>query len=195
MPRHGEEDDAGDEPEHVPIALDSLISWRSGASGNWSRLSGAIGVPDDMRQSFAELREPDGRARAGRWLLVAVAYALAGVALWLAMLELYFGGAEMACSAALENDAEQAVHTVVGSLPILWRAILLLPVVWVCGKITGYSSDQPGLVRALLLGHGAGDGKAAAAGWEAWSPEPRAPPWAMLASRSRPGRRRWTRGK
>ena len=45
MPRHGEEDDAGDEPEHVPIALDSLISWRSGASGNWSRLSGAIGVP------------------------------------------------------------------------------------------------------------------------------------------------------
>ena len=36
------------------------------------------GLPEDVRQSLDELREPGGRARARRWLLVAAIYASTG---------------------------------------------------------------------------------------------------------------------
>ena len=54
------------------------------------------------------------------------------------------------------------LDTVIGALPLEARSLFLaVPAAWLCGKLTGYSSDQPGLARALLAGHGAGDGQAA----------------------------------
>ena len=112
----------------------------------------------------------DGLARAGRWLLVAAGYTIGGVALCLAMFELYFGSAEADCQSAAWDRENDDVETLIGALPILLRHMLLtamLPASWMCRRITGYGNDQPGLVRALLVGYGAGDGQAPAAGGEA----------------------------
>ena len=104
---------AGPEPEPEPQSDDlavlrgGLQSWRTDSQRNWSRLSAAV-VPDDVRQSLAELREPGGLGRAARWLLVIVVYSALGAGLWLGMLELYFGG-EMAtrCDGALQSEMQQ----------------------------------------------------------------------------------------
>ena len=97
---------AGPEPQPEPQSDDlavlrgGLQSWRTDSQRNWSRLSAAV-VPDDVRQSLAELREPGGLGRAARWLLVLVVYFALGSGLWLAMLELYFGSSRMSCDAAV----------------------------------------------------------------------------------------------
>ena len=147
MPRHGDDEPAPvarPEPEADPEPAEL---------GSWRRLSGV--VPKDVRESMAELREPGGLGRAARWLLVALVYSALGVGLWLAMLELYFGG-EMAmqCDAVLQSETDYVVDTAVGALPGLARSVLLIvPATWLCRKITGYTSDEPGLARALLVGH------------------------------------------
>ena len=46
----------------------------------YANLAG-ITVPQDIRESMAELRRPTGQLRACRWLLVAASYTLAGVGL------------------------------------------------------------------------------------------------------------------
>eukprot|EP01045_Picozoa_sp_COSAG04_P026861 COSAG04_NODE_3817_length_2498_cov_49.315364_2_plen_93_part_01 len=92
MPRHGDED----EPE--PAEASDFVGWTLDPQ-NWGRLSTAVesALPEDVRQSLAELRQPGGCARAARWLLVALLYAALGVGLWYGMLELYFGSAEADC--------------------------------------------------------------------------------------------------
>ena len=69
MPRHGDED----EPEPAPAEASDFVGWTLDPQ-NWGRLSTAVesALPEDVRQSLAELREPGGCARAGRWLLVAL---------------------------------------------------------------------------------------------------------------------------
>ena len=56
MPRHGD-----DEP--APIAPDSTVTANSGAADreNWARLSAAIEMPEDVRQTLADLRAPATR--------------------------------------------------------------------------------------------------------------------------------------
>ena len=54
----------------------------------YANLAG-ITVPQDIRESMAELRRPTGQLRACRWLLVAAAYSLAGAGLGYGMFELY----------------------------------------------------------------------------------------------------------
>eukprot|EP01045_Picozoa_sp_COSAG04_P025370 COSAG04_NODE_3319_length_2939_cov_23.714085_1_plen_716_part_00 len=174
MPRHGDGDDSaaeqpepGPEPEPEPSDADAQRS--SSDADVWSAM--AASLPEDVQQSLAELREPGGCARVGRWLLVAALYAGLGAALWLAMLELYFGSAETCQSAAWDRENDE-VETLIGALPIALRNALLLALGWqVCRRLTGFhdrEQGRPGLAQALLVGgHGAGDGQARDAGWTA----------------------------
>ena len=165
---------AGPEPEPEPQSDDlavlrgGLQSWRTDSQRNWSRLSAAV-VPDDVRQSLAELREPGGLGRAARWLFVIVVYSALGAGLWYGMRELYFGSAEADCQSADWDREHDDVETFVGALPAQARTLLLVALGWeVCRRITGFRRDQPGLAQALLVGgHAAGDGQAAPAGWAA----------------------------
>jgi hypothetical protein len=104
-------------------------------------------LPEDLRESYAQVRRKPGSAlvRACRWLVVVAAYLLAGVGMWWAMYELYFGNAQrLRCAGALEDTARHDMETFIGALPAQARTMLLTAVaVTFCRKVTG-ARDQGG---------------------------------------------------
>ena len=126
--------------------------------------------------------EPESDAQAGwlgetgRWVLVALAYSIVGCGMWAAMFELYFQGFHEAqqthrCDAQLEigwTALGQDVEDFVGVVPIWLRGVIMGALgVTVCRQISGFSSDEPHIAQALLIGRGSTVGKAREAGWEA----------------------------
>ena len=109
-------------------------------------------MPEDVWQSLAELHEPGGCARAGRWLLVALIYAALGAGL-------YFGSVEADCQSDCSRRSSARCQR---------RATVLLATLgWqVCRQLTGFRGSE-GLARVLVGGHAKGDGHATPAGWVA----------------------------
>ena len=68
------------------LSGDELAAAQQGAAAavaaDPSATLAGITVPQDIRESMAELRRPTGQLRACRWLLVAAAYSLAGAGLY-----------------------------------------------------------------------------------------------------------------
>eukprot|EP01043_Picozoa_sp_COSAG02_P062840 COSAG02_NODE_8770_length_2451_cov_2.071854_1_plen_403_part_10 len=126
-------------------------------------------LPSDVRQSIAELRQPGAARRVSSWLAVAAAYALAGAALYLAVLTLFFGDLlfDQCMAETYISKAEHDVDDFIGAFPALLRGLILTEVgTTVCRKIVGLPS-RAGLLRGLLTGVGDGDGDAQPAGWMA----------------------------
>ena len=74
-------------------------------------------LPDDLRESYAQVRREPGGAlvRACRWLAVVAAYALAGAALYYAMDALYFGEARLRCEGDLMDQSRHWIETFIGA--------------------------------------------------------------------------------
>ena len=139
------------------------------ANNPYANLAG-ITVPQDIRESMAELRRPTGQLRACRWLLVAAAYSLAGAGLCYGMWELYFGSSQMSCDHAVLSASRHAAETFIGALPVQLRSVLLGAVATkLCQKITAArNQDGSSLAVALLVVGTDGDADTIQrAGWDA----------------------------
>lgn len=115
-------------------------------------------------------------SQTGRWVLVALAYSIVSCGIWAALFQLYFRGFHEAqqtlrCDAQLEigwTASGQDVEDFVGAVPIWLRGILMGALgVTVCRRISGFSSDEPHIAQALLIGRGSTLGRAREAGWDA----------------------------
>eukprot|EP01045_Picozoa_sp_COSAG04_P003205 COSAG04_NODE_129_length_24418_cov_207.438217_8_plen_726_part_00 len=149
------------------------------------RAGGTLDIlPDDLRQSMAELRQPQGRARAYRWLFVATVFLVASVFFVSEMTELYFGGLpeyreEMglralnqssACNTPVQAHSQHAIETFIGALPGTARTFLLTVLATtLCRKITAArNQDGSSLAAALLVVGTDGDADTIRrAGWDA----------------------------
>eukprot|EP01046_Picozoa_sp_COSAG06_P038039 COSAG06_NODE_4353_length_4336_cov_3.279443_3_plen_234_part_01 len=121
--------------------------------------------------------KPGWLGETGRWVLVALAYSIAGCGMWAAMFELYFRGFHEAqqthrCDAQLDvgwTVLGQDVEDFIGAGPIWLRGVIMGALgVMVCRQISGFSSgDEPHIAQALLIGRGSTLGQAREAGWDA----------------------------
>ena len=108
-------------------------------------------VPDDVRQSLAELREPGGYARAARWLLVIVVYATLGAGLWYGMRELYFGGVLPACETFVPAQIQRAVEWLIGAIPAVARGTIIVFAVSMALRKLGCAREGGGGILANLV--------------------------------------------
>ena len=158
----------GSEPGAASAPAPEPSTGGAATSDGLIRLS--AGLPEDVQQSPDELREPSGRAPAGRWLLVAAIYALAGIALCFAMDEMYFGG-EVCDDSESRSDTEDLI---IGGLPAMARgAIIIWAISFSLRKLGLARTDveDNGLMSNLLVVGRASDARDAEigrlAGWAA----------------------------
>eukprot|EP01045_Picozoa_sp_COSAG04_P002969 COSAG04_NODE_116_length_25104_cov_94.064907_9_plen_634_part_00 len=188
MPR-ADDDAPASESASAPSVSD-VLSGGLGASVERAPAdpgSGALDIlPDDLRQSMAELRRPQGQARACRWLFVAAVFLVASVFFVSEMTELYFGSlpeyreemdlptldqsSEMACNTTLQTHSQHAIETFIGALPGTARTFLLTVLgTTLCQKLTAARNQEGSSLAAALLVVGT-DGDADTiqrAGWDA----------------------------
>ena len=118
MPR-ADDDEPPSENASAPSVSDVLAGGLGSAVERDEPAGGAGGalgelVPEDLRQSIAELRRPRGIVRACRWLLVAAAYSLAGAGLCYGRWKLFFGSSQTSCDAAVETTIRHEMETFIG---------------------------------------------------------------------------------
>lgn len=130
-------------------------------------------LPRDLQQDYYELRNKPGMSimRASFWLLFALLFALAVLALpWVAYRLYGFDKRELRCEGEVAGKSRHAIETAIGAAPIQLRSILIgFAVVQLCRKVTGARGDGLSLGRALLTMPSAdGDAQVVSnAGWEA----------------------------